>query len=1005
MKRLLALLIAIALCLTLGAVTASQLYFANDDELESMAELRGIEGSSRAELLAKLYEYEGLEAYEEEKAGESDITLRILSAESVTSRGSTVIISGNGSLTFTDDGKVSTVFADTVIVDTGNKTMTALENVQFLTDSSSEISTIEADIVSLAWETGEIKVSNATTSTEREDSDGNKITFYTTGELLTYGQSGAMLFDRGVVGLGEKDPHSSIQATSLALLPGSDMFISNAVLKIGRVPVFWFPFFLFPGSRITGNPAFGLSSSNGMFLNTTWEILGVSGIVETADIEASILSLAASDDEGDTLPTGSYYRAREPGRLQQWARDSESYVAVLADAYQYLGINAAVSSKIQLFDKKLVLTFFDGLAVSEKSESYGYDNLRNYGVNTLEYSYNGLSISGSFPFYSDSRVLMDFGNRVSTFSVMSLIEAPEAPEDYTSTITSFTREASLSYTLPSKYRTDHISSFKISALEMEYDYRWDTSNLQYYLKEATVPSLSMTLSGSVFKLSGTFGGSGWAEKEVLDETEEYLLYDPLLYDLYTSSKKKTSSSASSANEYSVELKYTFTEVLKNEETYDTSGDNTDSSLSSTTSLKLNLTASAGNYASLDAIFTPSFYYLYEDDDGALAMTERGTVTTDITFALPFIGLEYRIAGKLLSVTDYTEGNVSHTTTFHPGWDEDTITTHYISYKKAFETELYGTFTPSLKYVLPPLEASIVPGFTYEYGNFKLVFSMEFPENSHGGYNPDLATLSASWTGTYIVSSLSLKYESSEFESSDVLKPLYGTGSFALRTANKNWSITEYADWEYYTEDGYENYFNHLKTTVKIPYFKIILDWQGPAKELEFYSLEWEFDLESKKFQLWKGRLYFALGFQASFSMEMDDPYSAALELEPSITFSIAEFLDFKFSFASSNTGFYEYYDENEKFSFKEMLKDFGQSLDFFGGGRNETNFVFSSASLEVTHYMHDWDLNVKYSAVMELVDDSYQFVPELTIYLRWKILPDLEIDQSWTEEDGKWIQD
>ena len=83
MKRLLALLIAIALCLTLGAVTASQLYFANDDELESMAELRGIEGSSRAELLAKLYEHEGLEAYEEEKAGESDITLRILSAESV----------------------------------------------------------------------------------------------------------------------------------------------------------------------------------------------------------------------------------------------------------------------------------------------------------------------------------------------------------------------------------------------------------------------------------------------------------------------------------------------------------------------------------------------------------------------------------------------------------------------------------------------------------------------------------------------------------------------------------------------------------------------------------------------------------------------------------------------------------------------------------------------------------------------------------------------------------
>ena len=54
--------------------------------------------------------------------------------------------------------------------------------------------------------------------------------------------------------------------------------------------------------------------------------------------------------------------------------------------------------------------------------------------------------------------------------------------------------------------------------------------------------------------------------------------------------------------------------------------------------------------------------------------------------------------------------------------------------------------------------------------------------------------------------------------------------------------------------------------------------------------------------------------------------------------------------------------------------------------------------------MEDWDLNVRYEAQIVLTGDNYQFVPELSIYLSWKTIPDLKIDQTWKERNGTWTR-
>ena len=52
------------------------------------------------------------------------------------------------------------------------------------------------------------------------------------------------------------------------------MFMTNAYLSIGRVPLLYLPAFFYPGSRLVMNPAFGFSSDRGMFVSTTTEVFG-----------------------------------------------------------------------------------------------------------------------------------------------------------------------------------------------------------------------------------------------------------------------------------------------------------------------------------------------------------------------------------------------------------------------------------------------------------------------------------------------------------------------------------------------------------------------------------------------------------------------------------------------------------------------------------------------------------------------------------------------------------
>ncbi len=1012
MKRLLLTLALILASLSLYAVSASTIYFASDEDLASMCQIREIDasGMSRTDMQNALYEAEGIEAYtvEESPASESASTsLVVNNAENLTTFRDRVMLTGNASITFTDDqGVVSQLAADSIIIDTASRHLAALDNVVYSSESSNAaIQNMEADIISIFWESGEIKVSNATTSSEKQTAeDADPVTFFTSGETLTYTPGGSILYENGRIGSAAVDPYSSITASSIAMLPGQDMMISNAYLSIGRVPIFWVPFFFFPGSRVVGNPAFGFSSTHGSFINTTFELLGSSDRISSSEDSSSFMSMVTtSESGGDLRPHGAYYSSSEPlTPIEQWAKDTSSYVALMADAYADLGIHAGIDSKLHLLSDTMTIDIFSGVALSQENTSYGTGKFRYYGINSATYENYGLNLSLSLPFYSDSRVMYDFGNRVSGFSIMHVVSPPSFPETYTSSISTFTDKLTLDYTLPSEYASTYLESFTVSDLAIGADMRWSSSERKYYIEGVTLPSFNMSITGALFSFAGSTEPRAITveEEEETDVTDQHVLEDPLLYSLYRHQERQ--AAIASGHSYDISLKYSLSENFDNTYDYDVGGNTTESRLSSSSAGRLTFNADMADYINLDAIFTPSYSYVYEFNNNAAVVTQNTSVTSDINLAVPIIGLTYSISTRLFSMRSVNENGTETQTILNPGWDTDTVTSHSIGFSRAFDTAA-GTFTPGLTYRLPPLAGSLIPSFSYSYGPFAAAFSWTFTENSStGDWASDLVELTFGYNGTYLTSSIALKYQSSEYDRTDFLMPFYGTASLSLRTADKLWSITQFVDYEYESY-GYYHYFNSIKTTFKIPYFDLSLDWRGPAENIRFGAVDAKVDLDSASFQLWKGRLYFAFGLDASFNMDMDNPYSASFEITPSITFSIAEFLDFKFSFTSRNNGFFDYFIDGS-FSWSEFFNDLGQSFDFFGDGRYNTNFVLDNCALEITHYMDDWDLNVRYKANVVLSGDNYQFIPELTFYLSWKTIPDLKIDQNWEERNGTWRQ-
>ena len=195
--------------------------FAQGEVLKSIARERGIDDSlGEEEIRRRLFEKLELEEVtlkvEETVNDDNKYKLEIINADNLRQQEGTTILEGNVSISFSyGDNQPKILTASSLILDTDNKKITALGSVVYSdSEKDAPIQEIKADVFTLLWEKGDFVISGGTTETTRKNSEEESVSFYTTGETLSYSASGFMLYDKGYITSNPKDAYSSIFALS-----------------------------------------------------------------------------------------------------------------------------------------------------------------------------------------------------------------------------------------------------------------------------------------------------------------------------------------------------------------------------------------------------------------------------------------------------------------------------------------------------------------------------------------------------------------------------------------------------------------------------------------------------------------------------------------------------------------------------------------------------------------------------------------------------------------------
>lgn len=927
---------------------------------------------------------------------EGSYKLSVVNAEEMAVSEDFVELEGGVEISFVteEDSKERKLNADRVVIDVKNKNIEALGNV-LLKESDS---TFQGEALTLNWDNLDIVVFGGTSSSNRKGSTGNSVKFYTVGDRISYSSDNDVVFFKdGIIATRDSDPYWSIRAKKLGL-SGSDIFFSNATLRLGRVPFMWLPVLFYPGNRLSFNPAIGFSSVKGQFLNTTYEVYGrypkignnsysSENMGDAGALASNFLSFLDSDKEVNALHAGwSYtteYDEEKLSDLQKWALKTNSYFAAFADVWELYGFSMGYETKNNLFDNKLTVN------------STGVFNYRNRDKSRYSlqldatYKFDKGSLSLTMPLMSDPDVRYDLLNRNTVFGLDSVFGAKQTFNSaYSSDLTknSIILDGSVKPDL-GKFNLD-ISKFKA-----QIDYAWNSKDRKYEITSAVIPYISVKSSGKIFsksgeskskevesKLSSKQAQSFYDELELLNETSDNESENGSigLFNLKPVSGKSVSTKSTVKTPASyLNIDYSFNQVIEN----DYSNKFKDKSFYTKIDGSLDSKAKAfGNWID----FSDSIKPVYDLSIKEKSNTSDFKVQNATTLAIPEVGLTYGITSYVF----YYEKNNAKVITRKGQWNKKDITSHYLDLNKKIED-----FSLSLKYVLPPLDQVLTPSVKYAHGGLSSSLDFSFDIKKDSAFKPKIANAKTS----YGKGNMSVSFDSSyNFEKKGPWEGFTLSEQFGLSFYDNKLKLNQSMNME--KKLKFKNMaFSaaYEKNTVKLT----LKDSKLSPDKFDIFIVH---DSDPRYF--WKNRIGFDASVDFGFTYDFQNKYNSSLYADISMAFAINKFLDLSLSIKSANTSFYRYYEKNakgvERFSVKTLFNDLVKSFDFFGNGRYNTGFNLSSFSLTAVHYMEDWKLTVTSSSSVKTNKGKSKFVPEVSFLIQWNAIPELKTTNSWTSTTG-----
>lgn len=421
-----------------------------------------------------------------------------------------ILFSGEVVIVVTEGSSKSTISADEIVYDKGRDTLEARGNVTYehsTGKSGSERFTGEALLFDIKKEEGVFLKGIVTQDSGKKDSDPYIIHSEVTGR----DSSTTMAFKNGVLTTcDEEEPHWSINASRIWLLPGNEIAILNGVFFIGPLPVFYIPFFYYPGDEMIFHPVFGYRNREGYFVQTTTYLMGRKPLpVKDSKTGSSFSDFLQGDVLKEQKREGLFFRNQKED-----AKDLDpDYLKLMVDGYSSLGAMIGLDGSFSTNGYFKTISFLLSAGFSrtlyEPSSGLGFSTYDDQGK---EHWNSGIFFGNEVPFRYRTKLSVQMDKKPFTLSMsMPLVSDPEYQDDF------LDRSEDLNWF---KLLTDKEELAKDENDSDETSYSWNINGSINPDMSATSPWLK------TFSVSSISGVMTFNSKTNSTLTGQELLYSP-----------------------------------------------------------------------------------------------------------------------------------------------------------------------------------------------------------------------------------------------------------------------------------------------------------------------------------------------------------------------------------------------------------------------------------------------------------------------------------------------
>jgi len=988
-----------------------------------------------------------------------------------TSQTKTEIIRFTGSVVIVikEGQSESRIAADEIVYDKSRNTLFARGSVVYdhrRGQSSAESFTGEALYFDIKKRQGVFLEGAVQHNPGRRDSDPYIVRATVAGR----DSSSAVAFRNGILSTcDDDDPHWSIRASRIWLLPGNEIALLNGVLSVGPVPLFWIPFFYFPTDEMIFNPVFGYKNREGYFIQTTTYLYGRKPIETQSGTGTSFTNFLQSDTLKERRREGLFYRNLEADATGV----TQDYFKIMADAYSSLGAMAGLEGS-WTFDnilRKLNVSSYIGVSRVLYPPSKGlfwtpYDQdgevtwvdsrffnatvpfRYRFGLD-LEMDREPFNLRASFPLISDPWFRTDFLDRSETMNWFQFLTEQEklASQKTASEETSYSWSVSGAINPRFAALDPWVQNIRISGISGLLTFNskrdntldpvaqlYDPRRRFFYpdiLRGEVRPIFSGTLLNSAPTTAPTSTKkmpehliSPWAtesdqqatspsSEDLPNESEDTGTAPPTLPNNWFLPALQTSQITSvPASTLQYSLLWSFEPVLIQEFRYYTKP-----------------------WETYEDINWRGFESVYSQVRGGLRLTGKinygnGFMVSDSVLNLtgqwqdhPFlfdtaftVDAQDRIHLNNLRNTSFTVTG-TETISINPFMNSEffkPVSGNWSVSGILLQSEFVGTVDNEEwiinrvrweKEYITRHEASATFGVSLANHNQTITFTNSLPPllESYSG------RLSLAWPFGSLNSNTRL-FQKSATDDSWNWAPLLTTVNLTLPFAFNLSTSHEY----------------DLQKDEPIR-FEINLTRKGLAAGIQYlttqpYRLEpgtgWVADGEQKRFipssasvtynnsanpfrlSFWLNRITFETMFNTTMRMNLIRLTDSSFSFSPRVTLKIHEFLDLSFSSNSQNNVVARYFQgfldlpaplPGEKNVFIDLINSFKL---WDNTARRESGFKLKSLDFALTHYLHDWTMQLSYSIRPVLKTDQarfyYEFSPDISFSVLWKPISDIK---------------